>query len=98
VVKLTFNNTEEFEDLFKNRKKEVTDGIVHGIEKAMQGNKRTAELFEISFVEYSRMFEISLPRSQWVHALEACLEHYHEMELADEAIDTWKLLEAAKVW
>jgi len=98
VVKLTFNNTEEFEDLFKNRKREVTDGIVLGIENAMRGNKKTAGLFEISFNDYSRMFEISLPRSQWVHALEACLEHYHELELADEAIDTWKLLEAAKVW
>lgn len=98
MVKLTFNNTQEFEDLFKNRKREVTDGIVFGIEKAMQGNKRTALLFEISFVDYSRMFEISLPQSQWVSALEACLQHYHDMELSDEAIDTWRLLEAAKAW
>lgn len=98
MVKLHFNTTEEFDVLFKSKTKSVTDSIVLGIEKAMQEGKRTANLFEITFADSERMFEISLPKSQWEQALEQCLEHYHSLDLANESIDTWKLLEAAKVW
>lgn len=98
MVKLHFETTQEFETLFKSKKKYVTDAIVLGIEKAMQDGKRTAMLFEITFEQVDMMYEISLPLSQWQQALEASLEHYHVLELPDEQIDTWKLLEAIKVW
>tara|TARA_X000001316_G_C917961_1_gene32118 strand:+ start:217 stop:513 length:297 start_codon:yes stop_codon:yes gene_type:complete len=98
VVKLHFTSTDEFEGLFKRKSISVTRSIVQGIEEAMQGNKRTALLFEITFEEADTMYEISLPQSQWVIALESCLEHLHAQNLADEEIDCWKLLEAAKSW
>jgi len=98
VVKLHFESTEEFEVLFKRQTIKVTNAIVQGIQDAMEGSKRTAPLFEITFEEHDNLYEISLPQSQWANALEKCLEHYHSEEMADEAIDTWKLLEAAKVW
>ena len=98
MVKLHFETTEEFEGLFKRKTKNVTDAIVVGIEKAMHDNRKTAMLFEITFAQAESMFEISLPRSQWATALEQCLKHYEQLNLTDECIDTWKLLEAAKVW
>jgi len=98
MVRLHFETTEEFTELFKAKKVATTQSIVTGIEKAMQSNIKSAGLFEVTFADSERMFEISLPRNQWVDALESCLEHYHELSLADEAIDTWKLLEAAKLW
>ena len=98
MVKIHFENTEEFEDLFKSKKKSVTDSIVQGIEEAMQANTRTANLFEVTFETADMMYEISLPANQWPIALEKCLEHYHTLNLADEQIDCWKLLEAAKSW
>jgi hypothetical protein len=98
MTRLHFENTAEFETLFSNKKKNVTDAIVSGIEKAMQSNRRSALLFEVSFENADKMFEISLPISQWQQALNSALEHYHQLELSDEAIDTWKLLEAVKVW
>tara|TARA_E500000318_G_scaffold74201_1_gene68857 strand:- start:242 stop:538 length:297 start_codon:yes stop_codon:yes gene_type:complete len=98
VVKLHFKSTEEFEGLFKIKDLEVTRSIILGIEKAMQANKRTAPLFEITFEDVDNMYEISLPKSQWVIALESCLDHLHSQNLADEEIDCWKLLEAAKSW
>ena len=98
MVKLHFESSEEFEGLFKHKKKSVTDSIVMGIEEAMQANKRSAELFEITFESSEMMYEITLPSSQWVTALEACLDHYHKLNLPDDEIDTWKLLEAAKAW
>jgi hypothetical protein len=84
--------------LFKKNTIPVTNAIVGGIQEAMQNGKRTAPLFEISFEEVDSFYEISLPQSQWPNALQACLDHYHKEEMVDEAIDTWKLLEAAKVW
>lgn len=98
MVKLHFYSTEEFEDVFKSKKKSVTDSIVKGIEDAVAQRKRTAQLFEITFETAELMYEISLPRSQWAIALEQCLEHYRILDLTDEQIDTWKLLEAVKTF
>ena len=98
MVKLHFNTTEEFEGLFKRKTLSVTRSIVSGIEKAMQANKRTAPLFEITFDQVDMMYEISLPQSQWQAALENCLEHLHAQNLPDEEIDCWKLIELVKSW
>ena len=96
MVSLHFNSTEEFEVLFKSKSLSVTRSIYSGIEKAVMGNKRTADLFQITFEDIDMLYEISLPKSQWAPALEKCLEHFHVEELADEQIDCWKLLEAVK--
>ena len=95
--KLHFNTTEEFESLFKKEDKAVTDSIVRAIEMAIVEKKRTAKIFEITFLSYEEYYEISLPKSQWAHALQSCLDFYHKHESVDEAIDTWKLLELVKV-
>ena len=98
MVKLHFNSPEEFSSIFKRQSIKVTNAIVQAIELAMADGKRTALLFEITFEEHDNLYEISLPSSQWAQALQSCLDHYHQENMADEAIDTWKLLEAAKVW
>lgn len=98
MVKLHFTSTDQFETLFTKKTLAVTRSIIQGIETAMQKNKRSAQLFEISFEDADNMFEISLPQSQWTIALESCLEHLAAAELPDEQIDCWKLLEAAKSW
>ena len=98
MVRLHFRDTKDFEGLFKNKKRNVTDGIVSGIEEAMKHNKKSAPLFQLTFDTVDRAYEISLPQAEWVNALESCLDHYHALGEADEAIDTWKLLEAAKSW
>lgn len=96
--KLHFYTTEEFETLFKRNNIEVTNSIVKSIEEAMANRKKTAPLFEITFEEHDSLYEISLPQSQWTSALQSCLDHYHKLDMSDEAIDTWKLLEAAKTF
>ena len=98
MVKIHFNTTKEFEGLFKKQTIQVTRAIIVGIEEAMQNNLKSALLFEISFAEVDMHYEISLPLSQWQQALEHCLDHLHKVELSDEQIDCWKLLEAVKVW
>lgn len=97
MVKLHFNSPEEFSSIFKRQSIKVTNATVLAIEKAMTDRKKTAMLFEITFEEHDNLYEISLPSSQWAQALQSCLDHYHQESMADEAIDTWKLLEAAKL-
>ena len=98
MKKLHFRTTEEFETLFKSNSKSMTDAIVSSIEKAMTDGLKSAKIFVITFDSYDMAYEISLPQSQWEQAVSQCLEHYHQLELSDQAIDTWKLLEAVKVW
>ena len=98
MVKLHFESPQEFETLFSNNNIKVTNAIVKSIQEAMTSRKKTALLFEITFEEHDNLYEISLPQSQWSTALQSCLDHYHRLDMADQAIDTWKLLEAAKVW
>jgi len=98
MIQLNFQNADEFEKLFKLKDKLVTDAIVEAIAEAMQDNKKTAKLFECSFEDVEIAYEISLPSREWEVALQSCLDHYHSLNLTDEQIDTWKLLEAARTW
>lgn len=96
MVRLHFNTTQDFEGLFKRKTLSVTRSIVNGIQTAVSNKKKTALLFEITFEDADMMYEISLSKSQWQHALENCLEHLHSQNLPDEEIDCWKLIESLK--
>ena len=98
MVKLHFNSPEEFETLFRSKDIRVTRAIVQSIEDAMREGARSANMFEVSFEDSEIAYNISLPQKQWVQALQTSLDFYHENNLIDEQIDTWKLLEAARDW
>jgi len=98
MVNLHFENLEEFTVLFKEKNKEVSDAIRIGVEQAMMKRKKTAKLFQLTFADADDAYEITLPKVIWESALESCLNFYHENDHGDEAIDTWKLLEAIKLW
>ena len=98
MKELHFNTPEEFETLFKKKTLEVTDTIVEAIEEAMQSNRRSANLFHVTFETSDHGYDITLVRAEWKNALQSCLDYYHKANESDKAIDTWKLLELAKVW
>jgi hypothetical protein len=92
MKKLRFNTTGEFEDLFLNKTKEMTDALVEAIGESLLNKKKSAQIFEITFDSSEIMYEVTLPRSQWKTALNTCLTHYEELKLSDECIDTWTLI------
>jgi len=98
MTNIHFQSTEDFQHLFSKKNRQVCDSIVEGIEKAMQDNKKSAFLFTLSFDKHDHAYEITLPQAAWEVAVEECLAYYHKNDLSDKAIDTWKLLEAIKVW
>jgi hypothetical protein len=98
MKKLHFENTDEFERVFKATDEEVTDTMVEGIQEAFTYQKKSAELFEITFEDADLVYEITLPSTQWELALETCLNHYRDLELSDKAIDTYLLQKDIRKW
>jgi len=98
VVKLNFENTNEFERVFKAKDLSITNAIVDGIQEAISYQKKTANLFEISFENVDMIYEIALPSSQWEIALENCLNFYRDAEESDRAIDTYLLQKEVRKW
>ena len=98
MKKLHFQNTEEFERLFKSKDITITDAIAEAINEAYKFQKKTAELFNISFEDVEIAYDITLPSTQWEIALETCLEFYREQEEPDKAIDTYLLQKEVRKW
>jgi hypothetical protein len=98
MKKFHFENTTEFEKVFKGTDIRITDAIVAGIQEALSFQKKTASLFEVTFDHEEIAFEISLQSGQWEIALESCLNHYREIEEADKAIDTYLLQKEVRKW
>lgn len=98
MKKLNFQNTNEFERVFKAQDEEVTDAMVTGIQEAFTYQKKSAELFEITFDDVDIVYEITLPSTQWEVALETCLNHYRDLEASDKAIDTYLLQKEIRKW
>jgi hypothetical protein len=98
MKKLHFENTDEFERVFKATDEEVTDAMVEGIQEAFTYHKKSAELFEITFEDADLVYEITLPSTQWELALETCLNHYRDLEASDKAIDTYLLQKDIRKW
>tara|TARA_B100000497_G_scaffold12632_1_gene14406 strand:- start:667 stop:969 length:303 start_codon:yes stop_codon:yes gene_type:complete len=98
MKKLHFENTDEFERVFKAKDEEVTDAMVEGINEAFSYQKKSAELFEITFQDIDIVYEITLPSTQWEVALETCLNHYRDLEQSDKAIDVYLLQKGIRQW
>ena len=98
MKKLHFENTDEFERVFKAKDEEVTDAMVEGIQEAFSFQKKSAELFEITFKDIDLVYDISLPSTQWEVALETCLNHYRDLEQSDKAIDVYLLQKGIRLW
>ena len=98
MKKLHFDSPADFQVYFQGKSPELTGAIADAIREAMQFQKKTADLFEISFDDSDVFFEISLPKKQWITALENCLKHYEEWEMGDDALDTYLLIKDVKAW
>ena len=98
MKKMKFENTDEFERVFKNTDKEITDAIFEGIGEAYKFQKKSAQLFEISFEDADLVYEISINSNQWEIALESCMNHYRDIGESNSAIDTYILQKEIRKW
>lgn len=96
MKKLQIESLGELETMFREKTIEMTDNIKDSIQEAVTTKKRVAQLFEIQMEGVEGSFEISLPKKEWIIALENCLRHYEEWEHSDDAIDTFLLIKKLK--
>lgn len=96
MKKLEIESLGELETMFREKTIEMTDNIKNSIQEAVTAKKRVALLFEIQMEGVEGSFEISLPKKEWIIALENCLRHYEEWEHSDDAIDTFLLIKNLK--
>jgi len=96
MKKLQIESLVELETMFREKTIEMTDNIKDSIQEAVTTKKRIAQLFEIQMEGVEGSFEITLPKKEWIIALENCLRHYEEWEHSDDAIDTFLLIKNLK--
>lgn len=94
--KLQIDSIDELEAIFREKTVDMTNNIRESIQEAHKGKKKTAILFEIEAEGMDTSFEISITTKEWLTALENCLKHYEEWEMADDAIDTYLLIKELK--
>ena len=76
MKKLEIESLDELEAMFREKTIEMTDNIKNSIQEAVTAKKRVAQLFEIQMGGVDGSFEISLPKKEWIIALENCLRHH----------------------
>jgi hypothetical protein len=94
--KLQIDSIDELEAIFREKTVDMTNNIKESIQEAYEAKKKTAILFEIEAEGMDTTFEISITTKEWLTALENCLKHYEEWEMADDAIDTYLLIKELK--
>lgn len=92
MKRLVVEGIHEFSDMFREKSVDMTTSIRDSIQEALEQNKRTANLFEVEFEGIETIMEITLPKNQWKTALDNCLKHFREWEMADDEIDTYLLI------
>lgn len=98
MKQLNFSTQEEFENAFKVNSPNVAHLIVAAIKEALQFQKKTAQLFEITIGDSDHSYEITLPKKEWKKALTNITEKYRKWDLADEAIDAYLLTKEIDLW
>lgn len=98
MKELNISSVDELKSLIQTDSEEVTDSIVDSISEAFKFQKDNADIFRINFDNSDIAYDISLPKSQWITALEKCLDNYHNFSCSDKAIDTYLLLKEIKAW
>lgn len=96
MKRLYFDTPRSFTEYFNERTKEITDHIFNCVREGIEEKKKNILLFEVEVEGNEYMFDISLPKKEWVKALEGCLAHYEELNAEDECIDTYLLIQKLK--
>lgn len=94
--RIQIDSLDELEAIFREKTVDMTNNIKESIQEARDAKKKTAILFEIEAEGMDTSFEISITTKEWITALENCLKHYEEWEMADDAIDTYLLIKELK--
>ena len=99
MKKLHFDSPQDFKSRFDGDiNSSAFEDVAAAIYEAVKFQKKTAIIYEIHFEGADSFFEITLPKSQWIQAVEHCKEGFEKSNEFDKAFEAFNLIEEIKKW
>lgn len=86
-----FESLAEFEAAVKEPTPSLSIVIYSSIEESYEKGETSSKLFNVLLDSEQVEYEITLPKKQWVKALDSCLKDFEAFEESDMAIDCYLL-------
>jgi len=87
-----FKSLEDFEEAMSQQTPILSNAIYDSISQSYQKGNKTCTLFNISISSQQLEYQITLPKKQWLKALQSCLKDFEAFEQVDDAIDCYLLI------
>jgi hypothetical protein len=93
-----FNTIKDFEEAFQDLETlvDISKETVQGIVKAIDTNKKVADLYKIDIISDPHLYVVRLPKSEWESTLKNCMSYFEKADRVDETIDTFQLIKRLK--
>ena len=86
---ITFLHIQDFNETFNENNNLVCEYIIQGINEAVTGNKKVANLFSIEFQDDDYSYQITLPSTGWSSTLTRVRDALHSRGKFDDAIEAY---------
>lgn len=76
AVEITVQNTDEFQEMVDNRDFRLSEAIVSGILKNINGKKKHVHVLSVTCLEEGEIYDITVERKHFAETLEENLPYY----------------------
>lgn len=76
AVEITVQNTDEFQEMVDNRDFRISEAIVSGILKNINGKKKHVHVLSVTCLEEGEIYDITVERKHFAETLEENLPYY----------------------
>ena len=76
AVEITVQNTDEFQEMVDNKDFRISEAIVSGILKNINGKKKHVHVLSVTCLEEGEIYDITVERKHFAETLEENLPHY----------------------
>ena len=76
AVEITVQNTDEFQEMVDNRDFRLSEAIVSGILKNINGKKKHVHVLSVTCLEEGEIYDITIERKHFAETLEENLPYY----------------------
>jgi hypothetical protein len=96
AIKITVNNTEEFQELVDQKDFRISQAIVEGILDNVSSKKKHVHVLSITCLEEGEIYDITVERKHFASTLEENLPHYINEEQYEDCAKIAKAIESLK--
>jgi protein-arginine kinase activator protein McsA len=96
AIKITVNNTEEFQELVDQKDFRISQAIVEGILDNVSSKKKHVHVLSITCLEEGEIYDITVERKHFASTLEENLPYYINEEQYEDCAKIAKAIESLK--